>query len=73
MLKQGNFFFEEGDTIESPLNIKEIYYNCTECYSPIELININEKRNIIEFKCTKNNLHKENTNKRISRKNEEIQ
>ena len=55
MFKQGNFFFEEGDTIESSMNIKEMYYNCTECSSPIELININEKRNIIEFKCTKDN------------------
>ena len=53
MLNQNNFIFEEGDTKESPLNIKEMYYNCTECSSQIELININEKQ--IEFKCTKNN------------------
>ena len=55
MFKQGNFFFEEGDTLESPMNIKEMYYNCTECSSPIEILYINERRNIIEFKCTKNN------------------
>ena len=55
MLKQGNFFFEEGgDTIESPL-IKEMYYNCTKCSSPVELLYINERQNLIEFKCTKNN------------------
>ena len=55
MFKQGNFIFEEeGDTIESPF-IKEMYYNCTECSSPIEILYINEKRNVIEFKCSKNN------------------
>ena len=55
MLAQGNFFFEEVDNIESPLNLKEIYYNCIECSSTVELININEKRNVIEFKCIKEN------------------
>ena len=42
MLKQGNFFFEECEIIESPL-IKEMYYNCTEWSSPVELLNINGK------------------------------
>ena len=56
MFKQGNFIFEEeGDTKDVPLNIKEMYYNCTECSSPIEVLYINEKKNIVEFKCTKNN------------------
>ena len=51
MSKQGNFFFEEGDTEEVQMKLNEIYYNCTECSSPIEILNINEKRNLIEFKC----------------------
>ena len=29
----------------------DIYYNCTECPSLIEIISINEETNIIEFKC----------------------
>ena len=28
-----------------------IYYNCTECSSLIDIISINEEENIIEFKC----------------------
>ena len=55
MFKQDNFFFEEGETIEGPLNIKEMYYNCIECSSPIELLYINERQNLIEFKCIKEN------------------
>ena len=33
-----------------------IYYNCTECSSLIEILSINEYNNIIEFKCL--NQHK---------------
>ena len=33
------------------VNNKEIYYNCSECSSLIEIISINENKNIIEFKC----------------------
>ena len=29
----------------------EIYYNCSECSSPIEIVSINENKNIIEFNC----------------------
>ena len=54
MFKQGDFIFEEeGDTKD--VNIKEMYYNCTECSSPVELLYINERQNLIQFKCTKNN------------------
>ena len=38
-----------------PTPINEIYYNCSECPSPIEIISINEKEDLIEFKCKKNN------------------
>ena len=36
--------------------LKEIYYNCTECNSLIEILSINEKENTIEFICS--NQHK---------------
>ena len=32
-------------------HLNDIYYNCSECFSPIEIINMNEKTNIIEFQC----------------------
>ena len=32
----------------------EIYYNCSECSSPIEITLIDEKNNIIEFNCLNN-------------------
>ena len=34
---------------------ENIYYNCTECSSLIEILSINEEKNIIEFKCRNNN------------------
>ena len=49
-----------GDTPE-PLNqvtLNEIYYNCTECKSCIEIISIDEKECCIEFKCINNNHQK---------------
>ena len=36
-------------TIET--NNNELYYNCSECSSLIEIISINENNNIIEFNC----------------------
>ena len=39
----------------------EIYYNCSECSSLIEIISINVNNNIIEFNC----LNKENNHKNI--------
>ena len=59
MSKQNNFIFEEGETIEGPMNLNEIYYNCSECSSPIEILSINKKANIIEFKCITNNHRKQ--------------
>ena len=59
MSKQNNFIFEEGETKDESLKLNEIYYNCTECSSPIEILSINEKDNIIEFECI-NNKHKKN-------------
>ena len=36
-------------TIET--NKSELFYNCSECSSSIEIISINENNNIIEFNC----------------------
>ena len=55
MSKQSNFIFEEGETKDETIKLNEIYYNCTECSSPIEILYINEKSNTIEFKCINNN------------------
>ena len=40
------------------LQINNLFYNCTECPSTIKIISINEKENIIKFKCN-NNHNKE--------------
>jgi len=55
MSKQSNFIFEEGETKDETIKLNEIYYNCTECSSPIEILYINEKSNTIEFKFINNN------------------
>ena len=36
---------------DSSTENKDILYNCTECSSLIEILSINEDKNIIEFKC----------------------
>ena len=54
MSNQNNLIFEKGETEEESMKLNEIYYNCTECCSPIEILYINEKANIIEFKRTIN-------------------
>ena len=58
MSKGINFIFEEGETSKETIKLNEIYYNCRECLSQIEIININEKTNIIEFQCINNNHRK---------------
>ena len=42
---------DASSTSESLVENKDIMYNCTECSSLIELLSINEDKNIIEFKC----------------------
>ena len=56
MSKQNNFIFEPGETEGETMKLNEMYYNCTECSSPIEILYINEKANIIEFKCSINKI-----------------
>ena len=55
MSKQNNFIFEDGETEDDLTKLREIYYNCTDCSSLIEILYINEKANFIEFKCINNN------------------
>ena len=47
------FKFEKGETPETKdLNLNnEIFYNCSECSSLIEILSINEDNNTIEFNC----------------------
>ena len=47
----------QGEKVDSSLQLQlnEIYYNCTECSSSIEILSINENESNIEFKCIKNN------------------
>ena len=57
----GNPLEEENPTpTQTPITygeskiLNEVYYNCTECNSLIEILSINEKDNTIEFKCSNN-------------------
>ncbi len=46
-------------TISNELDFNEMYYNCSECSSMIEILSLEEDNNIIEFKClNKDNKHK---------------
>ena len=45
-------------TLPCEEDFNKIYYNCSECSSAIEILSINDKKNIIEFKClNKDNNH----------------
>ena len=51
---------ETPETNTNELN-NELFYNCSECSSIIEIISINEENNTIEFKClNKNKNHSDN-------------
>ena len=43
------------EKLEQNKQLNELYYNCTECSSSIEILSINEKEGNIEFKCSNNN------------------
>jgi len=47
------------NNIEINNNNTSYIYNCTKCSSLIEIISINERSNIIEFKCLNKNNHHE--------------
>ena len=44
---------------EGIMQLNELYYNCTKCQSPVEILSLNEKECKITFKCI-NNKHKIN-------------
>ena len=46
---------------DSLIENKDILYNCTECSSLIEVLSINEDKNIIKFKCLNKNCGVEKT------------
>ena len=47
------------ESISDAIDSNNIYYNCTECSSIIEILSINEENNIIEFQCfNKDKKHK---------------
>ena len=46
---------QEASESSEQLQLNEIYYNCTECSSSIEILSINEIESTIEFRCINNN------------------
>ena len=70
-------FKEDGESFGDTLKLNEIYYNCSECLSCIEILSINENESTIKFKCINNNHKikmaiKEYINKMKSFNNEKI-
>ena len=55
-MSENNEYIMETEESSNQIQLNEIYYNCNECSSPIEIISINE--NSIEFKCINNNHKK---------------
>ena len=47
-------------TLSNEIEMNELYYNCSECSSMIEILSLEEEKNIIEFKCLNND--KDNIN-----------
>ena len=56
MSKENDYIMETSESSEQ-IQLNEIYYNCTECSSPIEILSINETECTIEFECINNNSH----------------
>jgi len=55
MLEISSKIDQNNESTGETIQLNEIYYNCSECSSSIELLSINEKECSIEFKCIKNN------------------
>ena len=51
-------YIQETPKPPDQIQLNEVYYNCTECSSPIEILSITEKESSIEFKCIENNHQK---------------
>ena len=63
---------EQGESREEKIQLNNIYYNCIECPSYIEILSINEKEGIIEFKCINNDHIKKISIKEYIKKNEKL-
>ena len=52
-------FIEKTDRLLSEIDkeLSNIYFSCTECSSPIELISYNEDKSTMEFKCLTEERH----------------
>ena len=51
-------YVQETEELQNQQQLNEILYNCSECSSSIELLSIDEKEYMIEFKCINNNHKK---------------
>ena len=54
MSKLNDYNIESNES-SGQLLLNELYYNCPECLSSIEILSINDKESTIEFKCINNN------------------
>ena len=54
MSKKNENYIEINES-SNQIKLNEIYYNCTECSSPIEILSVDEKESILEFQCLNNN------------------
>ena len=56
--KNNKFEFAAPTPIPEEKELNNLYYNCSDCPSLIEILSINENDNIIKFKCVKNHSKK---------------
>ena len=67
---KNNYDFTDALPPMTPELNDELYYNCSECSSLIEIISIDEENNFIEFNClSKENNHNKNKNIIMIKKN----
>jgi DNA-directed RNA polymerase subunit RPC12/RpoP len=54
-MSENNDYILETDDSSKQIQLKEVYYNCSECKSHIEILKLNEIESTIEFRCINNN------------------
>jgi len=57
MSEEEGYFQDSHESFGDMFKLNELYYNCTECPSHIDILSINEKESMIEFTC-KNTNHR---------------
>ena len=55
MTQQNDQIQETCESLGEINKLNEMYYNCSKCSSPIEILSIDEKEFTIHFKCINNN------------------